>query len=45
MQQKLEKEATTSTSIDANNATSIDVKPQTSQNPTEPKGLAEKKDE
>ncbi|WZY86750.1 hypothetical protein YC2023_033134 [Brassica napus] len=37
MQHSLEKEATTSTSID--------VKPQTSQIPTEPESLAEKKDE
>ncbi|KAF2554422.1 hypothetical protein F2Q68_00033758 [Brassica cretica] len=41
----LEKEATTSPSIDANKATSIDVKPQTSQNPAELESLAEKKDE
>ena len=40
MQHKLEKEATASTSIDANKATSIDVKPHTSQIPTEPKSLA-----
>ncbi|KAF2557201.1 hypothetical protein F2Q68_00016714 [Brassica cretica] len=45
MQHNLEKEATTSPSIDANKATSIDVKPQTSQIPAEPKNLAEKKDE
>ncbi|KAF3513458.1 hypothetical protein F2Q69_00006270 [Brassica cretica] len=45
MQQNLEKEATTSPSIDTNKATSIDVKPQTSQIPAEPKSLAEKKDE
>ncbi|KAF3596355.1 hypothetical protein DY000_02021994 [Brassica cretica] len=45
MQHSLEKEATTSTSIDANNATSIDVKPQTSQIPAETKSLAEKKNE
>ncbi|KAF3515942.1 hypothetical protein DY000_02060892 [Brassica cretica] len=45
MQHNLEKEATTSTSIDANKATSIDVKPQTSQNPAEPESLAKKKDE
>ncbi|KAF2556950.1 hypothetical protein F2Q68_00014744 [Brassica cretica] len=45
MQHILEKEATTSPSIDANKATSIDVKPQTSQIPTEPESLAEKKDE
>ncbi|WZZ60625.1 hypothetical protein YC2023_060732 [Brassica napus] len=45
MQHILEKEATTSPSIDANKATSIDVKPQTSQIPAEPKSLAEKKDE
>ncbi|KAF3547743.1 hypothetical protein DY000_02007926 [Brassica cretica] len=37
--------ATTSPTIDANKATSIDVKPQTSQLPAEPKSLAEKKDE
>ncbi|KAF3612243.1 hypothetical protein DY000_02048824 [Brassica cretica] len=41
----LEKEATTSPSIDANQATSINVKPQTSQIPAEPESLAEKKDE
>ncbi|KAF2557199.1 hypothetical protein F2Q68_00016716 [Brassica cretica] len=35
----------TSPSIDANKATSIDVKPHTSQIPAEPKSLAEKKDE
>ena len=34
-----------STQIDANKATSIDVKPQTSQIPAEPERLAEKKDE
>ncbi|CDY08699.1 BnaC03g54830D [Brassica napus] len=45
MQHSLEKEATTSPSIDANKATSIDVKPQTSQTPAEPESLAEKKDE
>ena len=53
MQHNLEKEATTSTSIDANKGTSIDtykgtsidVKPQTSQIPAEPESLAEKKDE
>ena len=45
MQHSLEKEATASTSIDANKATSLDVKPQTSQIPAEPEGLAEKKDE
>ncbi|KAF3538575.1 hypothetical protein F2Q69_00021584 [Brassica cretica] len=45
MQHNFEKEATTSTSIDANKATSIDVKPQTSQIPAEPESLAEKKDE
>ncbi|KAF3555866.1 hypothetical protein F2Q69_00013329 [Brassica cretica] len=45
MQHNLEKEATTSPSIDANKTTSIDVKPQTSQIPAEPKSLAEKKDE
>ncbi|KAF3561604.1 hypothetical protein DY000_02017521 [Brassica cretica] len=45
MQHNLEKEATTSPSIDANKSTSIDVKPQTSQIPAEPKSLAEKKDE
>ncbi|KAF3503758.1 hypothetical protein F2Q69_00043535 [Brassica cretica] len=45
MQHILEKEATTSPSIDANKATSIDVKPQTSQIPAEPESLAEKKDE
>ncbi|KAF3485840.1 hypothetical protein F2Q69_00053822 [Brassica cretica] len=45
MQHNLEKEATTSPSIDANKATSIDVKPQTSQIPAEPESLAEKKDE
>ncbi|KAF3522267.1 hypothetical protein F2Q69_00050341 [Brassica cretica] len=41
----LEKEATTSLLIDANKATSIDVKPQTSQIPARPESLAEKKDE
>ncbi|KAF2610164.1 hypothetical protein F2Q70_00012038 [Brassica cretica] len=41
----LEKEATTSPSIDANKATSIDVKPHTSQIPAEPESLAEKKNE
>uniref|UniRef100_M4FAT5 Uncharacterized protein n=1 Tax=Brassica campestris TaxID=3711 RepID=M4FAT5_BRACM len=41
----LEKIATTSASIDADKATSIDVKPHTSQIPTEPESLAEKKDE
>ncbi|KAF2555908.1 hypothetical protein F2Q68_00016208 [Brassica cretica] len=45
MQHILEKEATTSPSIDANKATSIDVKPQTSQIPAGPDSLAEKKDE
>ncbi|KAF3544719.1 hypothetical protein DY000_02007793 [Brassica cretica] len=45
MQHILEKEATTSPSIDANNATSIDVRPQTSHIPAEPESLAEKKDE
>ncbi|CAG7897206.1 unnamed protein product [Brassica rapa] len=45
MQHKLEKEATTSPSINASKATSIDVKQQTSQIPAEPKSLAEKKDE
>ncbi|KAF3561047.1 hypothetical protein DY000_02018116 [Brassica cretica] len=45
MQHILEKEATTSPSIDANKATSIAVKPQTSQIPVEPESLAEKKDE
>ncbi|KAF3510426.1 hypothetical protein F2Q69_00006432 [Brassica cretica] len=45
MQHNLEKEATTSPSIDANKATSIDVKPQTSQIPAEPESLAEKKAE
>jgi len=45
MQHILEKEATTSPSIDANQATSINVKPQTSQIPAEPESLAEKKDE
>ncbi|KAF2551779.1 hypothetical protein F2Q68_00035223 [Brassica cretica] len=42
---RLEKEATTSPSIDANKATSIDVKPQTSQISVELERLAEKKDE
>ncbi|KAF3607732.1 hypothetical protein DY000_02051630 [Brassica cretica] len=45
MQNNLEKEATTSPSIDANKATSIDVKPQTSKIPAKPESLAEKKDE
>ncbi|KAF3510425.1 hypothetical protein F2Q69_00006431 [Brassica cretica] len=45
MQYNLEKEATTSPSIDANKATSIDVNPQTSHIPAEPESLAEKKDE
>ncbi|KAF3496492.1 hypothetical protein DY000_02052809 [Brassica cretica] len=45
MQHNLEKEATTSPSIDANKATSIDVKPKTSQIPAEPESMAEKKDE
>ncbi|KAF3566712.1 hypothetical protein DY000_02016298 [Brassica cretica] len=45
MQHILEKEATTSPSIDANKATSIDVKPQTSQIPAGLDSLAEKKDE
>ncbi|KAF3540875.1 hypothetical protein F2Q69_00022348 [Brassica cretica] len=45
MQHNLEKEATTSPLIDANKATSIDVKPQTSQIPAEPESLTEKKDE
>ncbi|KAF3526402.1 hypothetical protein F2Q69_00047308 [Brassica cretica] len=45
MQHNLEKEATTLPSIDANKATSIDVKPQTSQISAEPRSLAEKKDE
>ncbi|KAF2556082.1 hypothetical protein F2Q68_00015695 [Brassica cretica] len=45
MQHILEKEATTSPSIDANKATSIDVKPQTSHIPAEPESLAERKDE
>ncbi|KAF2553096.1 hypothetical protein F2Q68_00034186 [Brassica cretica] len=45
MQHNLEKEATTSPSIDANKSTSIDVKQQTSQIPAEPESLAEKKDE
>ncbi|KAF3510325.1 hypothetical protein F2Q69_00006319 [Brassica cretica] len=45
MQHNLEKEATTSPSIDANKATLIDVKPPTSQVPAEPESLAEKKDE
>ncbi|KAF2593513.1 hypothetical protein F2Q70_00043614 [Brassica cretica] len=38
LQHNLEKKATTSTSIDATNATSIDVKPQTFQFPAEPEG-------
>ncbi|KAF2534409.1 hypothetical protein F2Q70_00031414 [Brassica cretica] len=45
MQHSLEKEATTSPSIDANKATSIDVRSQTSQIPAEPESLAEKKDD
>ncbi|KAF2617117.1 hypothetical protein F2Q68_00040140 [Brassica cretica] len=45
MQHSLEKEATTSPSINANEATSIDVNPQTSQIPAEPESLAEKKEE
>ncbi|KAF3501436.1 hypothetical protein F2Q69_00043206 [Brassica cretica] len=45
MQHILEKEATTSPSIDANKATSIDVKPQTSQIPAGLDSLAMKKDE
>ncbi|KAF2605952.1 hypothetical protein F2Q68_00044146 [Brassica cretica] len=45
MQHILEKEATTSPSIDANKATSIDVKPHTSQIPAGPDSLVEKKDE
>ncbi|KAF2574616.1 hypothetical protein F2Q70_00005269 [Brassica cretica] len=45
MQNNLEKEATTSTLIDANKVTSIDVKPQTSQIPAELESLAEKKEE
>ena len=45
MQHSLEKESTTSPSIDADKATSIDVKPQTSQIPAEPQCLVEKKDE
>ena len=45
MQHNLEKEATTSPSIDANIATSINVKAQTSKIPAEPESLAEKKDE
>ncbi|KAF3583423.1 hypothetical protein F2Q69_00030550 [Brassica cretica] len=45
MQYNLENEATTSPSIDANKATSIDVKQHTSQIPAEPKSLAEKNDE
>uniref|UniRef100_M4FI03 Uncharacterized protein n=1 Tax=Brassica campestris TaxID=3711 RepID=M4FI03_BRACM len=45
MQHSLQKEATTSPSIDANKATSIDVKPQTSRIHAEPERLAEKKDE
>uniref|UniRef100_M4EH15 Uncharacterized protein n=1 Tax=Brassica campestris TaxID=3711 RepID=M4EH15_BRACM len=39
MQHSLEKESTTSPSIDADKATSIDVKPQTSQIPAEPQCL------
>ncbi|KAF3537877.1 hypothetical protein F2Q69_00021613 [Brassica cretica] len=45
MQHNREKEATTSTLIDANKGTSIDVKPQTSQIPAKPESFAEKKDE
>ncbi|KAF3553098.1 hypothetical protein F2Q69_00013004 [Brassica cretica] len=45
MQHNLEKEATTSPSIDANKAASINVKPQTFRIPAEPESLAEKKDE
>ncbi|KAF3609529.1 hypothetical protein DY000_02048677 [Brassica cretica] len=45
MQHIFEKEATTSPSIDANKATSIDVNTQTSQIPAEPESLAAKKDE
>ncbi|KAF3544224.1 hypothetical protein DY000_02007504 [Brassica cretica] len=45
MQHILEKEAMTSPSIDANKATSIDIKPQTSQISAEPESMAEKKDE
>ncbi|KAF3507122.1 hypothetical protein F2Q69_00006201 [Brassica cretica] len=45
MQHDPEKEATTSPSIDANKATSIDVKPQTTQIHAEPESLAQKKDE
>ena len=45
MQHSLQKEATTSTSIDTNKATSIDVTPQTSQIHAEPEILVEKKDE
>ncbi|KAF3509323.1 hypothetical protein F2Q69_00004526 [Brassica cretica] len=45
MQHILEKEAMTSPSIDANKATSIDIKPQTSQISAGPESLAEKKDE
>ncbi|KAF2567720.1 hypothetical protein F2Q68_00025317 [Brassica cretica] len=45
MQHNIEKEAATSPSIDAKKATSIDVKPHTSQFHAEPKSLAEKKDE
>ncbi|KAG5384489.1 hypothetical protein IGI04_035959 [Brassica rapa subsp. trilocularis] len=41
----LEKEATTSPSIDADKAISIDVKPHASQIPAEPQSLAEKNDE
>ncbi|KAG5397561.1 hypothetical protein IGI04_019375 [Brassica rapa subsp. trilocularis] len=45
VEMRTETESTTSTSIDANKATSTDVKPQTSQIPAEPESLAEKKDE
>ena len=45
MQHNLEKEATTSTSIDADKATLINIKPQTSQIPAELESLVEKKDE
>ncbi|KAF3594343.1 hypothetical protein DY000_02022051 [Brassica cretica] len=45
MQHRLEKEATTSPSIDARKATPIDVKLHTSQIPAEPESLVEKKDE
>ncbi|WZZ34953.1 hypothetical protein YC2023_018354 [Brassica napus] len=45
MQHSLEKEAMSSSSIDANKETSIYVKQQTSQIPAEPESLAEKKDE